>query len=64
MGVSVTQEEHKHYCLLKCIAQLEKPERDRFFELFNKKHGAEKLEQLKSEARKLYQDLKNGNHVR
>lgn len=58
----MTQQEHKHYCLLKYIAQLEKHERDRFFELFNNKHGAEKLEQLKSEARKIYLELKNGHH--
>ena len=58
----MTQQEHKHYCLLKYIAELEKPERDRFFKLYDKKHGAKKLEQLKSEARKVYQALKNGHH--
>ena len=60
----MTEQQHKHYCLLKYIAELEKPERDRFFELYNKKHGAKKLEQLKSEARKVYQALKNDNHAR
>ena len=58
----MTLQQHKHYCLLKYIAQLEKPERDRFFELYDNKHGAEKLEQLKSDARKVYQELKNANH--
>ena len=60
----MTEQQHKHYCLLKYIAELEKPERDRFFKLYDKKHGAKKLEQLKSEARKVYQALKNGHHVR
>lgn len=55
-------EQYKHYCLLRYVCRLEKPERDRFFELFNNKHGAEKLEQLKSEARKIYLELKNGHH--
>ena len=54
----MTEQQHKHYCLLKYIAELEKPERDRFFELYDKKHGAEKLEQLKSEARQVYVELK------
>ena len=58
----MTEQQHKHYCLLKYIAELEKPERDRFFELYDKKHGAEKLEQLKSEARQVYVELKNGHH--
>lgn len=60
----MTQQEHKHYCLLKYIAELEKPERDRFFKLYDKKHGAKKLEQLKSEARQVYVELKNDNHAR
>ena len=64
MGVGVTQQEHKHYCLLKYIALLDKQKRDDFFKLYNKKHGAKKLEQLKSEARKVYQALKNDNHAR
>lgn len=60
----MTLQQHKHYCLLKYVALLDKQKRDDFFKLYDKKHEAEKLEQLKSEARKLYQDLKNGNHVR
>ena len=60
----MTQQEHKHYCLLKYIALLDKQKRDDFFKLYYKKHGADKLEQLKSEARKVYQELKNGHHVR
>ena len=64
MGVGVTQQEHKHYCLLKYIALLDKQKRDDFFKLYEKKHGADKLEQLKSEARKVYTELKNGHHVR
>ena len=60
----MTEQQHKHYCLLKYIAELEKPERDRFFEMYDKKHGAEKLEQLKSEARKVYTELKNDNAMR
>ena len=60
----MTEQQHKHYCLLKYIGELEKPERDRFFELYNKKHGDEKLEQLKSEARQVYVELKNDNHAR
>ena len=58
----MTQQEHKHYCLLKYIALLDKQKRDDFFKLYDKKHGAKKLEQLKSEARKVYQALKNGHH--
>jgi hypothetical protein len=50
--------------LLKYIALLDKQKRDDFFKLYDKKHGAEKLEQLKSEARKVYQELKNCHHVR
>ena len=60
----MTQQEHKHYCLLKYIALLDKQKRDDFFKLYEKKHGADKLEQLKSEARKVYTELKNGHHVR
>jgi len=60
----VTQQEHKHYCLLKYIALLDKQKRDDFFKLYDKKHGAEKLEQLKSEARQVYVELKNDNHAR
>ena len=60
----MTQQEHKHYCLLKYIALLDKQKRDDFFKLYYKKHGADKLEQLKSEARKVYTELKNGHHVR
>ena len=55
-------EQYKHHCLLRYVCRLEKPERDRFFELYDKKHGADKLEQLKSEARKVYTELKNGHH--
>ena len=62
MGVGVTQQEHKHYCLLKYIALLDKQKRDDFFKLYDKKHGADKLDQLKSEARKVYTELKNGHH--
>ena len=58
----MTQQEHKHYCLLKYIALLDKQKRDDFFKLYYKKHGADKLEQLKSEARKVYTELKNGHH--
>lgn len=64
MGVGVTQQEHKHYCLLKYIALLDKQKRDDFFKLYDKKHGADKLEQLKSEARQVYVELKNDNHAR
>ena len=60
----MTQQEHKHYCLLKYIALLDKQKRDDFFKLYNKKHGAEKLEQLKSEARQVYVELQNDNHAR
>ena len=60
----MTQQEHKHYCLLKYIALLDKQKRDDFFKLYDKKHGADKLEQLKSEARKVYTELKNDNHAR
>ena len=60
----MTQQEHKHYCLLKYIALLDKQKRDDFFKLYNKKHGAKKLEQLKSEARQVYVELKNDNHAR
>ena len=60
----MTQQEHKHYCLLKYVALLDKQKRDDFFKLYDKKHGAKKLEQLKSEARKVYLELKNGNHAR
>ena len=60
----MTLQQHKHYCLLKYVALLDKQKRDDFFKLYDKKHGAEKLERLKSEARKVYLELKNGNHVR
>ena len=32
--------------------------------LYDKKHGAKKLEQLKSEARKVYMELRNDNAMR
>lgn len=60
----MTLQEHKHYCLLKYVARLDKQKRDDFFKLYDKKHGADKLEQLKSEARHVYVELKNDNHAR
>ena len=57
----MTQQEHKHYCLLKYVALLDKQKRDDFFYVVRQKHGAKKLEQLKSEARKVYLELKINN---
>ena len=60
----MTEQQHKHYCLLKYVALLDKQKRDDFFMLYDKKHGADKLEQLKSEARKVYMELRNDNAMR
>ena len=60
----MTEQEHKRYCLLKYVALLGKQKRDDFFVLYDKKHGTDKLEQLKSEARKVYTELKNDNAMR
>ena len=53
----MTLQEHKHYCLHKYVAQLEKEQRDKFFALFYKIHGAKKLDELKQKARKVYLEL-------
>ena len=60
----MTLQQHKHYCLLKDIALLDKQIRDDFVKLYDNKHGADKLEQLKSEARKVYMELRNDNAMR
>ena len=53
----MNDQEYKQYCLHKYVAELPKDKRDNFFELYNKIHGAAKLEVLKQEARKVYLEL-------
>jgi hypothetical protein len=53
----MNKQEYKDYCLHKYIAELEKEQRDKFFALFDKIHGAKKLDELKQKARKVYLEL-------
>lgn len=55
----MNEQEYKDYCLHKYVAELEKEQRDKFFELFDKLHGAKKLDELKQKARKVYLELNN-----
>ena len=53
----MNEQEYKDYCLYKYVAQLEKEQRDKFFALFDKIHGAKNLDELKQKARKVYLEL-------
>lgn len=53
----MNEQDYKDYCLYKYVAELEKEQRDNFFVLFDKIHGAKKLEELKQKARRVYLEL-------